>query len=217
MRKTLPEYRMEPISVALASYIHVGGILYLPPETAKRGIIFAHGTGKIHEEQIVLAEHFYKHGFGTLLFNLLTEQEAAIDERTPLLRHDHAMLGERLVEAIIFAAEKLYGYKLGILGDDVGAAAAVTAAARLPHLVNALVSRSGRLEEAKASWPFLSVPTLLLVEEQDECLESNRQAFAEFPCEKDLRTIKSSECPECDENSIADLVTFAVQWFDKYL
>ena len=73
------------------------GDLRVPPR-AQGLVIFAHGSGssRFSSRNRLVAEFLGTRGFATLLLDLLTVQEEAIDERTAEYRFDIARLGPRV-------------------------------------------------------------------------------------------------------------------------
>ena len=74
------------------------GNLALPAGTAGV-VLFAHGSGsgRHSPRNRFVAERLQAAGVGTLLIDLLTEREEAIDSRTAHLRFDIGLLADRLV------------------------------------------------------------------------------------------------------------------------
>src|SRR5688500_16584990 len=70
------------------------------PEKAVGLVLFAHGSGsgRKSSRNRFVASILQQHGIGTLLFDLLTEQEEILDARTAHLRFDIPLLAGRLVE-----------------------------------------------------------------------------------------------------------------------
>jgi dienelactone hydrolase len=124
--------------------------------------------------------------------DLLTPEEEAFDAYTAALRFNIGLLATRLVEATRWLHDQpqTAQMRIGYFCASTGAAAALVAAAELPVLVAAVVSRGGRPDLAgKALWQ-VAAPTLLIVGGKDSTvLELNRQAFAELTCEKRLEIV----------------------------
>src|SRR6184192_4332283 len=70
------------------------------PEAAAGVVIFAHGSGSSRHSprNQFVARMLREAGLGTLLFDLLTQQEEAVDLSTRHLRFDIGLLAERLVD-----------------------------------------------------------------------------------------------------------------------
>src|SRR5256885_867579 len=71
------------------------------PANANGLVIFAHGSGssRFSRRNRVVAEFLEARGFATLLLDLLTTQEDAVDTRTAEFRFDIPRLGRRVVMA----------------------------------------------------------------------------------------------------------------------
>src|SRR5215472_866801 len=142
------------------------GSLVAPP--GARGIVlFAHGSGssRFSPRNRFVAGHLRGRRLGTLLIDLLTEGEEAVDERTAELRFDIDLLARRLAGAAAWLAENrdTRGLPIGYFGASTGAAAALVAAADFPEPVGAIVSRGGRPDLAGAHLRRVLAPTLLIV------------------------------------------------------
>src|SRR5258705_8669 len=108
------------------------GDLALPART--RGVVlFAHGRGSSRRSprNRYVAMLLRKAGLGTLLLDLLTAEEEAVDLRTAELRFDIGLLARRLVHATDWLTEypAARGLGVGYFGASTGAAAAPVAAA----------------------------------------------------------------------------------------
>lgn len=88
--------RDEDITIPIRGGV-LHGFLAVPPD-ATGIVVFAHGSGSSRHSlrNRGVAEALNDAGFATLLFDLLTEREDAIDARTREFRFDIPMLGERL-------------------------------------------------------------------------------------------------------------------------
>jgi len=164
------------------------------PEGADAIIVFAHGSGssRYSVRNRWVAERLRLDGLSTLLLDLLTAQEEAIDVRTGRLRFDIDLLASRLIAAVAWLDEQpeLARLNLGYFGASTGAAAALLAAARPGSRVRAVVSRGGRPDLAAGAVPAVGAPTLLIVGGRDETvLALNRQALAHLSCERYLEIV----------------------------
>jgi hypothetical protein len=83
------------------------GELQIPGAT-KGIVLFAHGSGssRFSPRNQYVARVIREAGIGTLLFDLLTREEEAIDLRTRHLRFDICLLARRLMDASNWIAEK---------------------------------------------------------------------------------------------------------------
>jgi putative phosphoribosyl transferase len=143
------------------------------PVAAKGLVMFVHGSGSTRRSprNRFVAGAMQRAGFATLLFDLLTPDEAAQDEATAQLRFDIDLLTSRVLAATrwVSALPRTRGLRLGYFGASTGAAAALTAAARMPESVAAVVSRGGRPDLVPpATLQRVRAPVLLVVGSRDE-------------------------------------------------
>ncbi|GAA2403649.1 dienelactone hydrolase family protein [Streptomyces glaucosporus] len=159
------------------------------PEGARGAVAFAHGSGSSRHSprNRAVAGVLRDAGLGTLLFDLLTEDEERTDAVTAAHRFDIPLLGRRLVAAVdwLAAHPSTAGLPIGLFGASTGAAAALVAAAQRPERVRAVVSRGGRPDLAGDALDRVDAPVLLIVGGEDrEVLRLNEQAAARLaaPC-----------------------------------
>ncbi|HZQ34489.1 MAG TPA: alpha/beta family hydrolase [Dehalococcoidia bacterium] len=192
------------------------------PDGACGVVAFAHGSGSSRRSprNRQVAAALNAAGFGTLLFDLLTPQEALIDERTAELRFDIALLGRRMTGAVdwLRAEPETHALPLGLFGASTGAAAALLAAADRPEAVAAVVSRGGRPDLAGAAIDRVRAPVLLIVGGNDPVvIELNRQAQAALPAGADLRIVPGATHLFEEPGALAEVVRLAADWFDRHL
>src|SRR5438105_900989 len=165
------------------------GILSLP-KNAIDLVIFAHGSGsgRHSPRNQMVAGYLNTQNIGTLLFDLLTEKEEQIDEKTSQLRFDIPFLAKRLIAVTDWVMAK-YPMAIGYFGASTGAAAALVAAAERP-MIKAIVSRGGRPDLAKEALKRIKAPTLLIVGGLDAgVIELNEAALQGLQCEKKLEIV----------------------------
>src|SRR5215475_7275773 len=118
------------------------------PENPIVLVLFAHGSGSSRHSprNQFVARTLNRAGLGTLLFDLLTPEEEALDIYTREHRFNIDLLAERLMHATKWAKEQEETHELhiGYFGSSTGGAAALVASAELPEDVGAVVSRGGR-------------------------------------------------------------------------
>src|SRR5689334_8801748 len=141
-------------------------------------VLFAHGSGSSrHSPRNQFVAHvLYDAGFATLLIDLLTLQEEAADRATGHLRFNIDLLSKRVLAVTDWLThyEATRAFKVAYFGASTGAAAALVAAAAMPQVVGAVVSRGGRPDLAHAHLLRVQAPTLLIVGSQDrEVLKLN--------------------------------------------
>ena len=191
-------------------------------ENATTLVLFAHGSGSSRHSprNQFVARTLNNAGLATLLFDLLTQQEEAIDMRTREHRFNIALLAERLVHATKWAKqqEQTRDLRAGYFGSSTGGAAALVAAAELPQDVGAVVSRGGRPDLAGEALPKVQAPTLLIVGGNDDVvIELNEEAFAELRCEKELKVIPGATLLFEESGALECVARLAADWFGAHL
>ena len=153
------------------------------PAGAHGVVVFAHGSGssRFSRRNRFVAQELRRAGLGTLLMDLLTPEEGAIDERTRQLRFDIPLLGKRVVGALDWLGRHRDArhMPIGTFGASTGAAAALIAAASRPERVGAVVSRGGRPDLAGLALERVACPTLFVVGGDDtQVIALNEKAAA---------------------------------------
>ncbi len=192
------------------------------PESARGTVLFAHGSGSSRRSprNRFVAHVLQNAGFATLLMDLLTAQEEALDERTAALRFDIDLLARRLIGATWWLLDQSQTAKLpvGYFGASTGAAAALVAATDDAGLVSAVVSRGGRPDLAGDALHKVIAPTLLIVGGEDtQVIDLNRRAFSLIPAEKKLEIVPGASHLFEEPGTIEFVAKFAKNWFDIYL
>lgn len=187
------------------------------PLKAKAIVIFSHGSGssRFSSRNRKVAQYLQSKNFGTLLFDLLTEEEDVQYQN----RFDIDLLTKRLAGATVWL-EKFPAAKdcrIGYFGASTGAASALRAAAIIPQ-TGAVVSRGGRPDLAKETLLKVISPTLLIVGGIDyDVLQMNREAYARLNCEKKLEIVADAS-HLFEEPGKMDIVSeLAANWFEKFL
>jgi putative phosphoribosyl transferase len=193
------------------------GTLTLPLGT-RAVVVFAHGSGssRLSPRNARVAEALRERGLGTLLFDLLTEEEAA--DRGNVF--DIPLLAERLMLATRWLGEQksAKGLAVGYFGASTGAAAALVAAGRGECEVGAVVSRGGRPDLAHGALGHVRAPTLLIVGSRDPAvLELNRAALAELRCEKELAIVRGATHLFEEPGTLEEVITLARRWLADHL
>src|SRR5438552_3007495 len=131
------------------------------PAGAPGVVLFAHGSGSSRHSprNQFVARTIREAGVGTVLFDLLTQEEEAIDMRTRHLRFDIGLLAQRLIDATYWIKDDLSDLSVGYFGSSTGAGAALVAAAEPGETVGAVVSRGGRPDLAGDVLPLVKAPT----------------------------------------------------------
>ena len=207
-------FHKEEVSIPVGK-IMLKGELFIPLK-AKAIIIFSHGSGssRFSKRNQMVAKYLHEKNFGTLLFDLLTEEE----DQHYHNRFNIDLLTKRLAGATEWL-QKLSAAKdcrIGYFGASTGAASALKAATVLPH-INA-VSRGDRPDLAMDDLHHVEAPTLLIVGSLDyDVLKLNKQAFIQLECEKKLEVVEGATHLFEEPGKMEIVSELAGNWFEKYL
>ncbi len=200
-----------------AGGVELGGDLSVP-EGAVGGVLFAHGSGssRMSPRNRFVARRLNEAGVATLLFDLLTEEEAFDREKV----FDVDLLAARLEQAHGWfrETEDVRSLPVGYFGASTGAAAALWAAADRGDEVRAVVSRGGRPDLARPRLSQVRAATLLVVGGADAIvLELNREALDELRCEKELRVVPGATHLFEEPGALEAVADAAADWFARHL
>ena len=204
-----------------AGDLGLAGILGLP-ESSCGLVIFAHGSGsgRLSPRNRLVARILNEAGFATLLCDLLTAAEEAIDARSATLRFDIPLLAARLAIATVWSRNRADVGRLpiGYFGASTGAAAALVAAANCPEAVGAIVSRGGRPDLAGEALGRVRAPTLLIVGSADrEVLDLNRHAAHMLAAHNQLVVVPGATHLFEEPGALDQAANHALSWFKRYL
>jgi putative phosphoribosyl transferase len=206
--------------------IRAGGVALagdlVVPEGAKGLVVFVHGSGSSRRSprNRQVAAALRRGGLGTLLFDLLTDEESTADELTAELRFDIGLLGSRLVGATDWLREEkaTRDLAIGYFGASTGAAAALMAAAARKDVVRAIVSRGGRPDLAGPYLARVAAPTLLIVGGRDrEVLLLNRAAQARLHGPTQLAVVPDATHLFEEPGALDEVARLASGWFVHHL
>ncbi|MFJ7290396.1 dienelactone hydrolase family protein [Streptomyces collinus] len=195
------------------------GDLTVPPD-ARAVVLFAHGSGSSRHSprNREVAAGLRIAGLGTLLIDLLTEDEERIDARTAELRFDIPLLGRRLVAALDWLAREpgTSGLTVVLFGASTGAGAALVAAARRPDRALAVVSRGGRPDLAGDALDAVRAPVLLIVGGRDtHVLRLNEEAARRLPTPPTLHVVPGATHLFEEPGALDEVTEAARQWCDQ--
>jgi pimeloyl-ACP methyl ester carboxylesterase len=210
----------EAVRVAVGP-VAIEGDLRVPAHAAGV-VVFAHGSGssRFSRRNRTVASSLEEAGFGTLLLDLLTRSEEAVDERTSEYRFDVHMLGRRVIGAAdwVQVHPALRDLPVALFGASTGAAAALIAAAARPEMTRAVISRGGRPDLADEALPLVRAPTLLIVGGQDEpVIEMNRDAMQRMRAPVALRIVPGATHLFEEPGALEQVATLAVDWCRQHL
>ena len=192
------------------------------PENTEVLVLFAHGSGSSRHSprNQFVARTLNRASLGTLLFDLLTPEEEALDINTHEHRFNIGLLAERLVHATKWTRQQkeTRDLNIGYFGSSTGAAAALVGAAELQQNVGAVVSRGGRPDLAGAALPRVKAPTLLIVGGNDDIvIELNEMARDQMRCEVKLEIIPGATHLFEEPGTLEHVAKLASDWFSLHL
>ncbi|MEH0819176.1 MULTISPECIES: dienelactone hydrolase family protein [unclassified Micromonospora] len=192
------------------------------PEGANGVVLFAHGSGSSRHSprNVAVAGVLQDRGLATVLVDLLTPEEDAVDARTAELRFDIGLLAGRLAGIVdwLGAEPQLGRLPVGLFGASTGAAAALVAAAQRPERVAAVVSRGGRPDLAGPALSGVRAPTLMLVGGLDEqVITLNEQAAAALTAPQELRIVPGATHLFEEPGALEQVADAAADWFAAHL
>jgi len=192
------------------------------PENAIALVLFAHGSGSSRHSprNQFVARTLNDARLGTLLFDLLTRDEEALDMRTGEHRFNIGLLAQRLVHATKWAKQQqeIRDLPIGYFGSRTGGGAALVAAAEIPDDVGAVVSRGGRPDLAGDALPKVQAPTLLVVGGNDDVvIELNEMARDQMRCEVTLEIVPGATHLFEEPGALEKVAKFASDWFVNHV
>ncbi len=197
------------------------GDLGMPAE-AHGIVLFAHGSGSSRHSprNQYVARALERRGLATLLIDLLTPEEEAIDDQTAQYRFDIEMLASRLATIVDWLRRRrdTSSLPIGLFGASTGGGAALMAAAARPKEIAAVVSRGGRPDLAGTALPRVAAPTLLIVGGLDTpVIQMNRDAMRQMRAEVTLDIVPGSTHLFEEPGALERVAELAGAWFCRYL
>lgn len=203
-----------------------GGVVHgdlAVPDDATGIVVFVHGSGSSRHSSRNrhVASLLNDRGHATLLMDLLTEEEDAVDVRTREYRFDIPLLARRTESAVdhVTSDDGLADLGVGLFGASTGAAAALIAAGHRRDVVRAVVSRGGRPDLAEAVLGEVKAPVLLIVGGNDpQVIELNRHAASRLDiaiCE--LEIVPGATHLFEEPGALDRVAELAGGWFDVHL
>jgi putative phosphoribosyl transferase len=202
-----------------AGSVTLEGVLDLP-HAARGAVAFSHGSGsgRHSPRNRFVAAELRKAGLGTLLLDLLTEEEDLDRDN----RFDIELLSGRLAHAVHFLAghQATRGLPVGLFGASTGAASALRVAAAMPQSVRAVVSRGGRPDLAGGkTLARVEAPTLPIVGAEDYgVIELNEEARdALVHCSRELVLVPGATHLFEEPGTLEQVARHAAAWFGRHL
>lgn len=187
-------------------------------ENMKGIVLFAHGSGssRLSPRNNYVAKVLQQGGFGTLLIDLLSEEEDSVYET----RFNIPLLSERLEKVVRWLQKnkETKDVPIALFGASTGAASALEVAAKLGDQISAVVSRGGRADLAYSSLNMVQAPTLLIVGELDfEVLELNQKAFKALSCIKKIEIVSKATHLFEEPGALEEVAALSTKWFLKHV
>lgn len=208
-----------------AEAIPIGDIELAPeisiPTNSKSLVLCVHAAGS-NSRLLAVTDELHRAGIGSVVVDLLTEEEGADDAVAETYRLDLPLLSARVdaVKDWIAQQPSISGFGLGYLGIDTGAPAALWAASRSPHLPKAVVSLGGRPDHAGPRLGYMRVPTLLITGNKSPALlDMTRFSFSILPRQttSDLEVIPGASHGLQEKDAFSRGVELARAWFEQFL
>jgi putative phosphoribosyl transferase len=193
------------------------------PANCKKLVLCIHAAGSGPNARVhTVADELHRVGIGTVLADLLTEEETAEDAVAERVRFDLPLLSARIDTVRTWIAQQHILRELGVgyLGTDTGASAALWAASRPPHMPKAVVSLGGRPDHAGPRLGYLQVPTLLITGSNSSALlDMTRFAFSILPRQTtaDLEVIAGASNGLQEKDAFSRGAALARSWFEQFL
>lgn len=192
------------------------------PDSPQGIVVFAHGSGSTHLtcRNRYVAECLNEAGLATLLFDLLTLREQAIDHYSHDLRRDTPRLVARLAGALEWLARRpeLHDLPLGLFGARSGARIALQVAAEYQDRVGAVVVRGGRPDLGGEVLARIRAPTLFIAGSLDTGLPAlSRQAAARLRAEHRVEVLAGAGHFFSEARTLNTAAALARDWFLAHL
>jgi putative phosphoribosyl transferase len=196
----------------------LAGRLLLPAAGGRSPcVVFAHGwqSDKTSPRNWATAEELRAAGFAAFLLDFTGhgESEGTLEESTPEQQADD--LGAAL--DTLDSLDEVDGARIGVVGANSGAAAALQQAAR-DLRIRALVLRSAAPEGAEDIMSRVTVPTLLVVGEDDwPTRYANERLLARLGGPRRLALVPRADHLFANPAALREAIALTVRWFESRL
>jgi len=210
-----------PVSIAIGAHASLAGDLAVP--AAPRGlVIFGHpdATERLTPGTRLLADALDQRDVATVVVDLLTEAEEAMDHRTGKLRFDMSLLSTRLTTICGWAQQlaTLRGLPVGLLCGETAAGAALVAAAQQPRALRTVVSISGRPDLAGSALRRVMIPTLFIVGGRDaQTAELTTRAVHEMHNDARMVVVPDAQHAFAEPDALHQVARLSSEWFAERL
>jgi putative phosphoribosyl transferase len=182
-----------------------------------------------------LARTFQQAGLGTLMVNLLTPEDEALDRSTGFFRENVEVLHQRVIGIANWLIDNTYieGISMGYVGAGVSGAAILAAAAARPDAFQGIVAVAPRTDLVSSDLPQVAAPTLLIAGEQDTAaVDMGRKALGALMSDTTLDVVAQAKERGAgnrmeiiqgisnvfeNDQALQTVGKEATDWFKKYL
>ena len=187
------------------------------PENAIGIVVFSHGSGssRFSTRNKMVAELMQEQNIGTLLFDLLTEEEDRIYEN----RFNIDLLASRLIETTewLWENKETKNLPVGYFGASTGAASALKAAAFFGEMIKAVVSRGGRPDLVITELSLVTAPTLLIIGSLDvPVIGMNKMAYDKLESVKEIKIVPGATHLFEETGKLQEVADLAITWYKRY-
>ena len=198
------------------------GELSIPAPTATGVVLFAQNNeaSRPSPRTRYIADVFARRGLATLLVDLLTPREQALDRETVRYRFDIPLLADRVIRLMEWLRQRpeTATLPIGLFGSATGGSAALYVAAERPLEVAAVVSRAGRPDLVGPELTDVTAPTLLIVGSRDIVVARiNREALAWMRGVVSLGIIPEATHLFAEPGALEDVAARSADWFTQHL
>ena len=192
------------------------------PDAPRGLVLFANGNGssRTSPDDQRVADRLQQHEVATLLLDLFTRDELAVEAVNQRLRSDVPLLAKRLIAATDSVSSRSPTWRLPVayFAEGSGAAAAIIAAAARPSRVWAVVSHSGRPDLAADALDLVAAPTLLIMDKGDdqELQRANEGAFRSLQGPRDLIHSDAGSMRGGSTAAIDEVARLTVDWLARH-
>lgn len=194
----------------------LSGELEVPDGASGLVIMVSVGSGRLSPRSIFVSGELNNAGMGTLMLDILTEEEAK-DAKN---RSDVEKLTERLIGVTKWAMEeeKTKHLKIAYFASEEFSSVVLSAAAYWGTKIFAIVSWSGKPDLTMDVLDLIEAPTLLIVGGEDKkAIELNRKAYAKIGCVKKMEIIAGATHFMEEPGALEKMTELAKNWFEKHL
>jgi len=206
--------------VPVGDHLLNGGLVI--PANAHGIVLLAHESARSRQSSRnqYVASVLQQRDLATLVIDLLTPEEEAINGRTAEYRFNIPMLANRLVAIVDWLRRRpeTSSLPIGLFGAGTGGSAALMAAAERPHEIAAVVLRGGHPDLAVVALAKVDAPTLLIVGEFDApVMEMNREATKHMHAEVTLEIVPDATHLFVEPGTLERVAELTGTWFTRHL